>query len=66
MAEFLRVDSLAFLSIDGLHRAVDGAPRDNEAPRFCDACFTREYPTRLTDRDGTETVRKLSIVANNG
>jgi amidophosphoribosyltransferase len=66
MAEFLRVDSLGFLSIDGLHRAVDGLPRDNDAPRFCDACFTREYPTRLTDRDGTETVRKLSIVANNG
>ncbi len=66
MAEFLRVDSLGFLTIDGLHRAVDGLPRDNEAPRFCDACFTREYPTRLTDRDGTETVRKLSIVANNG
>jgi amidophosphoribosyltransferase len=66
MAEFLRVDSLGFLSIDGLHRAVDGLPRNNETPRFCDACFTREYPTRLTDRDGTETVRKLSIVANNG
>jgi amidophosphoribosyltransferase len=66
MAEFLRVDSLGFLSIDGLHRAVDGMARDNDAPRFCDACFTREYPTRLTDRDGTETVRKLSIVANNG
>ena len=66
MAEFLRVDSLGFLTIDGLHRAVDGLPRDNDAPRFCDACFTREYPTRLTDRDGTETVRKLSIVANNG
>jgi amidophosphoribosyltransferase len=66
MASFLRVDSLGFLSIDGLHRAVDGAPRDNEQPRYCDACFTRDYPTRLTDRDGTETVRKLSIVANNG
>ncbi|MCU0830599.1 MAG: amidophosphoribosyltransferase [Rhizobiaceae bacterium] len=66
MANFLRVDSLGFLSIDGLHRAVDGAPRDNEKPRYCDACFTKDYPTRLTDRDGADTVRKLSIVANNG
>jgi amidophosphoribosyltransferase len=66
MTNFLRVDSLGFLTIDGLHRAVDGAPRDNEKPRYCDACFTKDYPTRLTDRDGADTVRKLSIVANNG
>jgi amidophosphoribosyltransferase len=66
MADFLRVDSLGFLSIGGLHRAVDGSPRDNEKPRYCDACFTKDYPTRLTDRDGADTVRKLSIVANNG
>ena len=44
MAEFIRVDSLAFLSIDGLYRAVGEAARDNDQPQFCDACFTGNYP----------------------
>ena len=63
MAEFIRVDSLAFLSIDGLYRAVGEAARDNDQPQFCDACFTGAYPTRLLDRDGTDNVRQLSILA---
>jgi len=63
MAEFIRVDSLAFLSIDGLYRAVGEAARDDEQPQFCDACFTGAYPTRLLDRDGTDNVRQLSILA---
>lgn len=63
MADFIRVDSLGFLTIDGLYRAVGEAARDNDAPQFCDACFTREYPTRLTDHDGADNVRQLSILA---
>ena len=53
MAEFIKVDSLGFLSIDGLYRAVGEARRDAAAPQFCDACFTGDYPTRLTDRDAS-------------
>jgi amidophosphoribosyltransferase len=66
MADFIRVDSLAFLSIDGLYRAVNEPSRNAEAPQFCDACFTGDYPTRLTDHDGTDNVRTLSLLANNG
>jgi len=62
MADFIKVDSLAFVSIDGLYRAVGGAPRDAKTPRFCDACFTGEYPTRLTDRESGE-VRQLNLLA---
>jgi amidophosphoribosyltransferase len=62
MADFIKVDSLAFLSVDGLYRAVDGAPRDPAQPRFCDACFTGDYPTRLTDQEGGE-VRQLNLLA---
>ncbi len=62
MAAFIRVDSLRFLSIDGLYRAVGGMPRDNAAPQFCDACFTGEYPTRLTDHEGGE-VRHLNLLS---
>jgi amidophosphoribosyltransferase len=51
MADFIQADSLAFVSIDGLYRAVGDAKRNKRCPQFCDACFTGEYPTRLTDYD---------------
>jgi amidophosphoribosyltransferase len=66
MADFIRVDSLGFLSIDGLYRAVFEPSRNNDAPQFCDACFTGDYPTRLIDRDGTDKVRSLNMLANHG
>ena len=49
MCEFIKADSLAFVSIDGLYRAVGDKPRDSACPQFCDACFTGDYPTSLTD-----------------
>ena len=49
MREFIKADSLAFVSIDGLYRAVGHEPRDPACPAFCDACFTGDYPTALTD-----------------
>jgi amidophosphoribosyltransferase len=66
MAAYIRVDSLGFLSIDGLYRAVGEARRNNELPQYCDACFTGEYPTRLTDRIGSDNVRQLSLLAGAG
>lgn len=44
MAEFLNVDSLAFVSLDGLYRAITGKNRNNNNPRYCDACFSGDYP----------------------
>ncbi|AAW70844.1 amidophosphoribosyltransferase [Wolbachia endosymbiont of Brugia malayi] len=38
------VNSLTFLSIDGLYQAVNGEKRNNTAPQYCDACFTGDYP----------------------
>lgn len=66
MADFIRVDSLSFLSIDGLYRAAGETGRQESRPQFCDACFTSQYPTSLTDRDGIDTVRTLTLLANNG
>src|SRR5471030_322003 len=52
MAKFIGVDSLAFLSIDGLYRAMgEAGGRDPLAPRFCDACFSGDYPIPLADAD---------------
>jgi amidophosphoribosyltransferase len=49
MRQFIKADSLAFVSIDGLYRAVGDKPRNSACPQFCDACFTGDYPTSLTD-----------------
>jgi amidophosphoribosyltransferase len=49
MASLIGCDSLAFISIDGLYRALGHVRRDAAAPYFCDACFTGEYPVALPD-----------------
>ncbi len=63
MTAYIGADSLAFISMDGLYRAMGEPGRDPEAPKFCDACFTGEYPTQLTDRDGDEPAAQLSLLA---
>jgi amidophosphoribosyltransferase len=63
MRDFIRVDTLGFLSLDGLYRAAGAAARNNEMPQFCDACFSGEYPTRLTDHDDRDNVHKLSLLS---
>ena len=63
MRKFIGVDSLEFVSIDGLYRAVGETGRNRASPQYCDACFTGDYPTRLTDQEATGEVRQLSRLA---
>ncbi len=63
MADYIGVDSLAFLSIDGLYRAVGGHGRNDDAPQYCDACFTGDYPVPLIDREGGTDRRQLSLLS---
>ncbi len=63
MARHIGVDSLAFISIDGLYRATSMAGRDDQAPRFCDACFTGDYPIPLVDADDGKVSVQLSLLA---
>ena len=44
MPAHFNVESVAFLDIDALYRAVGEEGRDAAAPQYCDACFTGEYP----------------------
>ena len=45
IAKEIGVDSLAFISMDGLYRALGHSRgRDCANPQFCDACFSGEYP----------------------
>ena len=47
IAKEIGADSLAFISIDGLYRAMGEAGRNPDRPQFCDACFTGDYPIKL-------------------
>ena len=62
MAKLIGVDSLAFISIDGLYRALGKEGREAAAPHYCDACFTGDDPIELPDL-GMNTERQLSLLA---
>ncbi|HEX4097186.1 MAG TPA: amidophosphoribosyltransferase [Caulobacteraceae bacterium] len=69
MREFLEVDSLAFLSVEGLYWAMDAGERDPVSPQFTDHYFTGDYPTRLLDRELAEgrndmVERQLSLLVS--
>jgi amidophosphoribosyltransferase len=61
MNRFIHADSLAFVSIEGLYRALGEQGRDEAAPQHCDACFTGAYPTSLTDQEDLERRNQLSL-----
>jgi amidophosphoribosyltransferase len=63
MNDYIRADSLAFISIDGLYRALGEDMRDEAQPQYCDACFTGAYPTRLTDQEEAEAPDQLALLA---
>ena len=62
MRAYLGVESLAFISIDGLYRALGEPGRNNAAPQFTDHYFTGDYPTPIADLVG-ETAKQLSLLA---
>ena len=49
--------------VEGLYRAL-GEDRDGAQPQRCDACFTGEYPTTLTDLTQKEGGASLSLIAS--
>ena len=63
MCRFVGADSLSFISINGLYRALRETRRDGKTTRYCDACFSGEYPTALSDRDSETDNGQLSLLA---
>jgi amidophosphoribosyltransferase len=65
MRKFMGATTLAFLSVDGIYRAVGYDSRDPYAPQFTDHCFTGHYPTHLADQSGENegAPRQLSLLA---
>jgi amidophosphoribosyltransferase len=69
MTRFLGVDSMAYLSVDGLYWAMGAGPRDPACPQFTDHYFTGDYPTRLLDREiargrNAQLERQLSFLVD--
>ena len=62
MTGFIHADSLAFVSIDGLYKALGHPRRSANNPGFCDACFTGDYPTTLTDQDELAPVDQFALL----
>ncbi|VXD00028.1 Amidophosphoribosyltransferase [Sphingomonas sp. AX6] len=62
MTDFIHADSLAFVSIDGLYKALGQPARAEREPGYCDACFTGDYPTPLTDQDETTQVDQFAML----
>ena len=62
MVRYIGVDSLSYISIDGLYRALGEPGRAVLRPQYCDACFTGDYPIRLTDYQEPPAERQLSLL----
>ncbi|MFL5225332.1 MAG: amidophosphoribosyltransferase [Microvirga sp.] len=62
MRRYIGADTLAFLSVDGIYRAMGHDGRDPVRPQFTDHCFTGDYPTPLTDL-AVATPRRLAMLA---
>lgn len=61
MASYIGADSLAFVSINGLYKALGEADREATQPAYCDACFTGDYPTHLTDQEELIPTDQLAL-----
>jgi amidophosphoribosyltransferase len=64
MARIIGADSLAFISIDGLYRALGKPGRDSGQPAYCDACLTGEYAIPLTDLENHPERVPVLLAAN--
>ena len=62
MTGYIHADSLAFVSIDGLYKALGEPGRAAIRPGYCDACFTGDYPTTLTDQDDSAEVDQFALL----
>tara|TARA_B100000686_G_scaffold99911_1_gene107144 strand:- start:2021 stop:3457 length:1437 start_codon:yes stop_codon:yes gene_type:complete len=63
MREFIKADSLKFLSLDGLYKAVCSQARNKLYPQFTDHYFTGEYPVERIDQLENKKVSQLSLLS---
>lgn len=61
MRKSLGVDSLGFLSVEGLYAAMGEKKRDAANPQFTDHAFTGDYPTPLLDQEKANSEQGLQL-----
>ena len=60
IADFVGADSLAYLSLEGLHQAVKALRPDHDSGNgYCDACFSGNYPVDISE---SERVSRLPVI----
>ena len=62
--DYLGVESINFLTLDGLYKALIKNNRNNNYPQFSDHYFTGEYPIKALDKLGDEKITQLSLLSN--
>ncbi len=65
IAKHIGVDSLAYISVEGLYRAVGENGRNNDKPQYCDACFTGDYMIPLIDHENNQTGANVTQLREN-
>ena len=58
--KYIKADSLAYISMEGLYRAVGETKRNDKKPQYCDACFTGDYPVELVDENNHRNEEKIT------
>jgi amidophosphoribosyltransferase len=66
MRRYIGCDSLAFLSVEGIYKAMGEPGRNPDRPQFTDHCFTGDYPTPISDLIGEGQKQQLSMLAEVG
>ena len=64
ICEYLGAETINFLSLDGLYKALIKDKRNNNYPQFSDHYFTGEYPVKALDELGNEKITQLSLLSN--
>ncbi len=64
ICEYLGAETINFLSIEGLYKALIKDKRNNSYPQFSDHYFTGEYPVKALDKLGSEKITQLSLLSN--
>ncbi len=63
MCKLIQAESLKFLSLNGLYKALTGEDRNNNYPQFSDHYFTGDYPIKPTDSLNGLKIKQLSLLS---